>query len=108
MTTAIKVAHFVVGYPYPQIKSVDNDLKPLQDLVGGMLELVRLPGSLVLLCNEEAIMMRLPIGFAVMAERGIQTIRGNFFICRESGENFASILERDALYCATGVVPVPN
>ena|SRR5579864_3114881 len=104
----IKVAHFIVGHPYPQYKAVEDELKTLQDLVGGFIEMVRLPNGLVLLCNEEGLMRRLPVGFAVMANHGVQTIHGNFFVCRESGENFASLRETDSIYLVAGVVPIPQ
>jgi len=108
-TTVIKVAHYVVGHPYPRHMAVQNDLQDLQDLVGGWLERVALNNGLILLCNEEGLMRQLPPGFAVLNSHGaVQVIHGNFFVCRESGENFSSLRESDAIHLAAGIIPIPK
>ena len=36
----------------PEIREIENDLKPMQELVGGYIETVRLGDDILIVCNE--------------------------------------------------------
>jgi Domain of unknown function (DUF3846) len=91
----IEVIHFKVGFSQGQLVKVSNDLEPLQALVGGPIEMVRMRWGLVLLCHEEGLIRRLPVGFAASTLIGLKPIRGDFFICRVDGPEFASVHLKD-------------
>lgn len=44
----------------PCMVLVENELRPLQDLVEGYIETVRLFSDTVILCNEEALLLYMP------------------------------------------------
>jgi len=92
----IEVIHFKVGFAQGQLVKVPNELEPLQALVGGPLELIRMRWGLVLMCHEERLIRRLPIGFAAATLIGLKPIRGDFFVCRVDGPEFASVHVRDS------------
>lgn len=49
----------------PARLTVANDLKVLQDLVGGYIEVVTLCTDLVVICNEEGLLLDLPYNTTV-------------------------------------------
>jgi len=99
----IEVAHFVVGQEV-NLTLVRNELKPLQDLVGGYLERIVLWDGLIMLCNEDGRSLGLPVGFAIQMPNWVNVpIRGNFFICRERGGEFQSIRATDPNHFLTKI-----
>lgn len=78
----------------PEIREVENDLKPLQDLVGGYIETVKV-GDVVIICNEEGKLKGLPINFLVNANGYIDVIVGPAIFCREKGIEFTDIKDED-------------
>ncbi len=102
----IEVLHFITGQTRPQLRKVENDLTPLQDLVGGLLEMVRMRNGLVLWCNEEGLIRKLPVGFAATTTYGIIPVRGNFFVCRLDGSEFASIRPTDHVTVNSDIISV--
>jgi len=76
----------------PRIVEVENELRAMQDLVGGFIEAVpmNIPG-VVLVCNGEGkIRGDDPNRFADLGGR-IGCVYGTFFICGSEGEEFASL-----------------
>lgn len=65
----------------PFIAEIDNDLKAMQEFVGGYIEAVPIDG-LILVCNEEGKFMGLPANVRLPWD----TIVGTFFICGTDGE----------------------
>ena len=69
----------------PEIRDIDSSLKAMQDIVGGLIQPIPLPGdpATVLVCNDEGKLLNLP------ANRGLRDKNGNihdivcgtFFIC---------------------------
>lgn len=100
----IDVVHCVVGET-PKRVTVDDNLPSLQALVGGYIEMVRMRHGLVAVCNEEGILMELPMGFAIMSTAGLQPIRGNLFVCRINGSKFSSISDGDIITINGDVFP---
>ena len=77
----------------PEIREIENDLKPMQELVGGYIETVRLDDILIV-CNEEGKLQGLAPNFYVEAIDDV--IAGPAFFCRMDGDEFASIGTNDA------------
>ena len=78
----------------PEIREVENDLKPLQELVGGYIETVKV-GDVVIICNEEGKLKGLPINFFVNANGYIDAIVGPAIFCRSEGFDFTDIKDED-------------
>jgi hypothetical protein len=75
----------------PKEADIANELRALQKVVGGYIETVRLPHQLVLVCNEEGLLNNLPYNRTVQGHR----IVGTFFVCRDGGEDFTGLRDRD-------------
>jgi hypothetical protein len=55
----------------------------LQTYVGGYFECVHLPNNQILICNEEGILLNLPVNMPVFSQFGI-SIRGNALLIEAS------------------------
>lgn len=86
----MKVLYFKVG-EVPSVIEVDESLESLQDLVGGYLEVVKIPSfsKVILVCNEEGRLLSLQPNKILKSIR--ETIYGDFFICEYDGEEMCSI-----------------
>lgn len=79
---------------------IANDLKALQEYVGGYIEVVPLTEQLALICNEEGKLLGLP-ETAWLTKRGglapVDKLRGPMLVCRttEDGEFTDFVFERD-------------
>lgn len=82
-----------------QLAEIKNELKELQETVGGCIEPYRLQSNLILICNEEGKLNgSLPNRWC----RG-DIICGDFFFCGVDGEDFCDVPEKcvpalEALY----------
>ena len=75
-----------------EIKTIDNALKPLQQIVGGHIEPVTLTGDYTLLCNEEGLVLGLPFNQRVFEFK----IYGDFCIVRTHGDEFVTMNQEEA------------
>ncbi|MEA4875655.1 DUF4314 domain-containing protein [Anaerorhabdus sp.] len=76
----------------PYIAIIDNNLKSLQSMVGGNIELVSLSNTAEIICNEEGKLMNLPANRRL----GNDIITGRFIIVGDDGgEHFTSISPED-------------
>jgi hypothetical protein len=77
----------------PSVQVIDNTLEAKQELVGGLIELVRLSDTADLICNDEGKLMGLPANRIV----GNDVIAGTFFVvgCEWDNENFVSLSDED-------------
>lgn len=78
----------------PEIREIENDLKPMQELVGGYIEMVRLGDDILIVCNEMGKFDCMDPNFYVEAIDDL--IVGPAFFCRADGVEFASIGDNDA------------
>ena len=93
----MKVIAYKVGQE-PQVIELENDLKEMQDFVGGYIEAIPVTDELILVCNEEGKYLDLPTNRQVyMMDRPVlrDVICGNFFVCRDNEEDFADIHDGD-------------
>lgn len=66
----------------PRTVKIDNNLEAMQELVGGNIEAVHpFSDDVALVCNEEGIIMKLPLNRAICNEYYKGIICGSFFIC---------------------------
>lgn len=70
---------------------IKNELKEMQDIVGGYIETVMFGENLVIVCNEE--------GRLIPLERNILDIYGTFFIVGVSGDEFRSLTVAETRFC---------
>ena len=68
-------------------REIDNTLEALQELVGGYIETVNLPGGIVMIVNEEGKILRLPINFHLNCD----LICGTAVSVSVNGEEFCSL-----------------
>lgn len=89
----IRVLSVKVGAE-PVVENLPNNLKAMQDFVGGYIEGVTLAPDVQLICNEEGKLIGLPMNRPL--PDGGDIICGNFLILRidDEGEN-ASLTAKD-------------
>ena len=68
-------------------REIDNTLEAMQELVGGYIETVYLPGGIVMIVNEEGKILRLPINFHLNCD----LIHGTAVFVGVNGEDFCSL-----------------
>lgn len=68
-------------------REIDNTLEALQELVGGYIETVSIPGSIVMIVNEEGKILRLSINFHL----NCGLIHGTAVFVSVNGEDFCSL-----------------
>ena len=74
----------------PELKTIRNDLSTMQELVGGYIEPVGLPGGGILVCDEEGLIKDTPFNCKVEGHM----IFGTFFVCGldpDDPENFGDV-----------------
>jgi hypothetical protein len=79
---------------------VKNELRDLQALVGGFIEVAPIDRSknILLVCNEEGKLIGLPRNRYVPIEKNIDVICGNFFVCQYEGEEFVGLAEENIAF----------
>lgn len=72
---------------------VNNTLKDMQQLVGGHIEVLSLPGGCQLVCNEDGKFLTLPQNRALKDKAGkvVDVLVGTCFICGAKGDEFISL-----------------
>ena len=79
---------------------IPNHLYHMQKFVGGFIETVSSPSGYILVCNEEGLIKNLPKNpvmgrFQSMMFGWPDVIRGDYFICFRSGEEFTDVPDGD-------------
>ena len=83
----MRVVIFDPGKP-GRVADVANELKALQEVVGGYIEAVGFATDAVIICNEEGRLLGLP-------ENRLR-ICGTFLVCGVEGDEFADLPENTA------------
>lgn len=113
--TQLKIIFCPIDLP-AEVRLIDHTTEAMQDVVGGWLELVRLPG-IDLWCNEEGVLRGMafnrpiparapvvggePWSFVIRpegesaspGETGVHLIHGPFFLCSSDGEEVADVTD---------------
>ena len=78
------------------LSEVDITLEAMQAYVGGYIECIPLTQEIIMIVNENGKIMGMPINrYWISKGKPIDAIVGNILCVRNSGEEFASILESD-------------
>lgn len=72
---------------HPEVVLLENNLKDLQEAVGGLIEIINLEEDICLLCNDEGKLIDLPGNRRI----GDDIIAGVFYICGSDEENLCSL-----------------
>ena len=95
MRDEITVLKVEPGKP-PEVVSMANTLRAMQEMVGGYIEIVPLDDA-CLVCNDEGKLLGLPFNRALRDERGAtyDVVAGTFFLCSASwdSDTFGSLSE---------------
>ena len=67
----------------PEVREINDSLKEMQGIVGGLIQPIYLDDSVVLICNDEGKLMNLPANRGLRDENGqmCDIIFGTFFLC---------------------------
>ena len=76
------------------IRQIDNELSALQDLVGGYIQTINLPGKIIMIINEESKLMNMKPNFRF----GNDLIVGTAVFVSADGEEFAGLSEQQENY----------
>ena len=79
---------------YPQQVEIDNDLKALQQAVGGSIDAVYpFADPVAIICNDEGKLMGLPLNRTLRDENGemYDAVAGTFLVVGLGEEDFASL-----------------
>ena len=71
----------------PYLADIGDDLKSMQEVVGGYIETVTLSDTAVIICNEEGKRLRLEANRKLVGD----ILVGTFFVAGYRGEEFASL-----------------
>lgn len=67
----------------PEVREIDDSLKAMQEIVGGLIQPIYLDDSVVLICNDEGKMINLPMNRGLRDKGGqiYDIVSGTFFLC---------------------------
>ena len=67
----------------PEVREIDDSLKAMQDIVGGLIQPICLDDSVALICNDEGKLMNLPANRGLRGKDGqiFDIVSGTFFLC---------------------------
>lgn len=82
-------------YEEPVVKEIDNSLKDMQKYVMGYIETVTLSETATLVCNEDGKLAGFTPNRILKIGSSQDVIRGDFFICGWSGDEFCDISDGD-------------
>ena len=71
----------------PYVQEIEHEIRNLQELVGGYIEVLRLSPSILLICDEEAKLK----GREGNRHVGPEIIAGQFIVVGDAGETFRSL-----------------
>lgn len=82
-------------YEEPVVKEIENTLEDMQKYVMGHIEIVTLSGTAVLVCNEDGRLADFTPNRILKIGHRQEVIRGDFFICGWTGDEFCDISDED-------------
>ena len=79
----------------PEVREIDDSLKVMQQIVGGLIQPIYLDDSVALVCNDEGKLMALPPNRGLRDKDGqmYDIVSGTFFLCGApaDGDHFTSL-----------------
>ena len=85
-------------YEEPVVKEIENNLKDMQRYVMGHIETITLSETAMLVCNDVGKLADLTPNRILKIDNSHDVIRGDFFICGWSGDEFCET-EADYVFC---------
>lgn len=82
-------------YEEPVVKEIENNLKDMQRYVMGHIETITLSETAMLVCNDVGKLADLTPNRILKIGNSHDVIRGDFFICGWSGDEFCDISDDD-------------
>lgn len=82
-------------YEEPVVKEIENNLKDIQRYVLGHIETITLSETAMLVCNDAGKLANLTPNRILKIGNSNDVIRGDFFICGWSGDEFCDISDED-------------
>lgn len=82
-------------YEEPVVKEIENNLKDMQRYVMGHIETITLSETAMLVCNDVGKLADLTPNRILKIGNSHDVIRGDFFICGWSGDEFCDIFDDD-------------
>lgn len=80
----------------PEVMDIDNDLVPIQAIVGGYIETVSLGDGLLLIVNEEGKLLGLDPNMYLVSGAYVDEIVGPALVVKDAGEEFGELTEEEA------------
>lgn len=89
-----------VNYP-ARIIQIEDDLRTMQRLVDGWIEIVNVCPSICLICNEEGLIREMPVNRTIHyktdgGKEWCQVIHGPFFLCAHDGPECVTLSDEQA------------
>ena len=79
----------------PEVRDIDESLKAMQKIVGGLIQPIYLDDSVALICNDEGKLMNLTANRGLRDKNGqiYDIVFGTFFLCgaHADSDSFASL-----------------
>ena len=79
----------------PEVREIDDSLKAMQEIVGGLIQPIYLENSVVLVCNDVGKLMDLPANRGLRDKNGqlYDIVCGTFFLCNAppDSDHFTSL-----------------
>lgn len=79
----------------PEVRDIDDSLKAMQDIIGGLIQPIYLDDSVALICNDEGKLMNLTANRGLRDKNGqiYDIVFGTFFLCgaHADSDSFASL-----------------
>ena len=79
----------------PEVRDIDDSLKAMQEIVGGLIQPIYLDDSVALICNDEGKLMNLTANRGLRDKNGqiYDIVFGTFFLCgaHADSDSFASL-----------------
>ena len=83
----MKVVVKKAGENFGEVREIENELEPLQEIVDGWIETVHWGDGILLVLNEEGKLKDLPFNFSL----GMDVILGDVVFVGQDGEDMASL-----------------
>ena len=73
----------------PELREINGSLKSMQEIVGGLIQVINLDDSVALVCNDEGKLLNLPANRGLRDEDGqiCDIVCGTFFLCGAPGDS---------------------
>ena len=72
----------------PELREINGSLKSMQEIVGGLIQVINLDDSVALVCNDEGKLLNLPANRGLRDEDGqiCDIVCETFFLCGAPGD----------------------